>query len=196
MSKEIEKPTLTQVELEKVAKASSPVVVKKLVEKFDGYKREAVTNKKAVKEAQKAVPVKSYGVVFLKPEGDNWLTSQMVKPSFEKEAILYLMVNDDKLNEGIRLIEKWNLSYEASIIYYDSKGDVGVYTKIQHQFVLIATKGNILGPKQGQETPSVNVLSGDRTMAVFKLMDRIHPNLSKLDMRKGVKPLAGWDSIK
>ena len=118
------------------------------------------------------------------------------KPTMDKQAIVYMIVPDEHLTEGLDLFDKWNLTYEASIIYYSSKTYDGIFSKIAHTFVLLGTKGQIIGPQAGKQAVSCNLQNGDITPALIKLIESYHNGgAKKLDMRRGVTAAKGWDSI-
>ena len=107
-----------------------------------------------------------------------------------------MIVPDEHLADGIKLLEKWGLTYEASFIYWNNQPYDGQFSKIVHQFVLLATKGLITGPKAGKEAMSCTLLNGEIGPTIVKLIDGYHNGgFKKLDMRRGAKPATGWDGV-
>ena len=135
--------------------------------------------------------------MFVAPdfEAFGFNVSNQIKPPMDKNAIVYMRVPDAYLANGMELVAKWGLTYECSFIYYGSETEEGVYSKVAHDFMIVATKGHVIGPKQGTEMPSVQKANGDKANAMVKLIEHNHPNGKKLDFRKG-KPSDGWDAFK
>jgi hypothetical protein len=108
-----------------------------------------------------------------------------------------MIVPDEYLVEGIDLINKWGLNYEATFIFYSSsKPYDGGFSKIVHTNVILATKGQITGPKMGQEAASVTLNNGALGPAVIKLIDSYHnSSIKKLDMRRDAKANGNWEVI-
>jgi ParB-like chromosome segregation protein Spo0J len=198
------KPTYTAEEVAAVAAAPNSAVVAKTLKHIDTYKAKA-TAEKAVKKAEnkavkEAVVEKQtlYGVALCQPdfEASGFNVSTEPKPTLDKNAAVYMVVPDERLVEGIKLLEKWGLRYEASFIYWSNHPEDGVFSKIVHKNVFLATKGQIIGPKAGKEATSCVLLNGDIGPAVIKLIDSYHNgNTKKLDMRRGAKASAGWDIV-
>lgn len=195
------KPEYTTDEINAIASASNTTVAAKTMTKIDSYKTEAKVKKEQAKKEQHKIIAKAtlYNVVLCKPEFgvSGFSVTTEPKPTMDKEAIVYMIVPDENLEDGMKLLERWNLTYEASIIYYSSKTYDAIFTKVAHQFVLLGSKGQIMGPAAGKQAVSCNLLNGDISPALLKLIETYHPNggAKKLDMRRSVKPLAGWDSV-
>jgi len=189
----------TQKELETVAKASSPEVVKKVVEKIDNKKKEIAQTKQAVKQAAKAPEPKpqTYQVAFVEPnfEGISFNIDTEKKPPLDTNAVVYMAVDDGFLADGLALFRKWGLTYEASFIFKIEPVE-GIWSKVQHKFLIVGTKGTITGPEQGKEALS---LPNGPTEPIENKMERIinayHPKVDKLAMLSSYKTPQGWSVL-
>lgn len=195
------KPTYTAEELAAVASASNSTSAAKVLTHLDTFKKATVEKKAVAKKQQAAIVEKAtlYNVVLAKPEfaspGFNVTTEP--KPTLDKEAAVYMVVPDEYLSDGMKLIERWGLVFEASVIFYSNKTYVGQWTKIAHTFVLIASKGQMALVQAGKEAVSVSLVNGEIDPHVIKLIETYHPNggSKKLDMRRGAAAVKGWDQI-
>jgi ParB-like chromosome segregation protein Spo0J len=195
------KPTYTSEEVAIVGQASNTTVAAKTLKNIDDYKKVKAAKKQEDKAVKAAVIDKQtyYGVALCEPEfaTSGFSVSTEPKPTLDKNAACYIIVPDEYLPEGIDLIRKWGLRYEATFIYWSAtKIDDGMFSKIVHRNVLMATKGQITGPKSGSEAASCVLHNGDIGPAVVKLIDGYHNgNTKKLDMRRGAKASGNWEIV-
>lgn len=196
------KGPLTGGELEELAKTSNVAVGKKMLEKLDEVKTNIKDAKKQVQAQAKQVAKapETWPVVFCQPDfgSTTFNVNTAVRPPFaQPNSIVYMFVPDAHLADGIRLLEKWTLTYEGAFVFHGGTNDhEGVFSKIVHEFMLVATKGNVIGPKAGKEAASLQKYTGaDASIAMTKLIETYHPDAKKLDFRKG-RQTKGWDSFK
>jgi ParB-like chromosome segregation protein Spo0J len=194
------KPEYTSDEVAAVAQASNTTVASKTLKHIDNYKAAAKAKKVEDKKVKEAVVDKAtyYGVALCEPDfaSSGYSVVTEPKPTLDKNAALYMIVPDEHLADAFKLLDRWALNYEATFVYWSNKPYDGAFSKICHQNVLMATKGQIIGPKAGREATSCTLLNGDIAPAVIKLIDGYHNGgTKKLDMRRGTKPAAGWDAV-
>jgi hypothetical protein len=195
------KPTYTGEEVAVISQAPNITVAAKTIRNIDDYKKQKVEKKKEDKAVAAAVAEKQafYAVTLCQPafEASGFSISTEPKPPFDKNSACYMIVPDEYLVEGIDLINKWGLNYEATFIFYSSsKPYDGGFSKIVHTNVILATKGQITGPKMGQEAASVTLNNGALGPAVIKLIDSYHnSSIKKLDMRRDAKANGNWEVI-
>lgn len=197
------KPSLTKDEVKEIGKASNATVAGAAIKQIEQLKKNIASTKKAqttVTKSLAAAPTQ-YRVAFVKPDFANqYNEATEPRPPLEKEAIIYLYSPDEHLGDAMSLLKRWGLQYEASIVYNGNENHGGVFTKITHSFLLIATKGTIGGPKKVNILNSVQTLPKDvdPTDSIFKLIAAYSPDGNRIDMRikaKGKSP-TGWDSPK
>jgi ParB-like chromosome segregation protein Spo0J len=194
------KPTYTSEEVAVVGQAVNTTVAAKTLKHIDDFKKVKAEKKQQDKAIKAAVVDKQtyYGVALCEPDfgASGFSVSTEPKPLLDKNAACYIVVPDEHLAEGIDLIRKWGLLYEASFVFWSNKPYDGAFSKIVHQNVLMATKGQIIGPKAGTEANSCVLLNGEIGPAVVKLIDSYHNGTSKkLDMRRGAKANGNWEVI-
>lgn len=193
------KPEYTAEEKELLGSASNTTVAKKAIEKFDSIKKAVQAVKQEKKQVAQTVAAKAtlYHVALVAPDfGPGYSVSSEPKPTLDKDAAVWMIVPDEAAGLAHKLIDHWGLTYEATIVFASSKTYDGVFTKIAHQNLFLATKGHIVGCETGKEVGSFQMVNGDIMPTVFKTIDVYHKaNTRKIDMRRGAKTLAGWDSI-
>ena len=65
-----------------------------------------------------------------------------VKRICDKDAVLFLWVTSPLLFECAPVIEAWGFTYRASIVWDKSAHNMGHYVSVQHEFLLICTRGS------------------------------------------------------
>lgn len=78
-----------------------------------------------------------------------------LKPPATEDAILFLWATSPLLLAGLRVIESWGFTYKGSMVWDKGGGGVGSWVANNHEFVLIATRGEIPPPLAAARPPSV-----------------------------------------
>lgn len=80
----------------------------------------------------------------------------------EKDAVLFLWVTAPMLmNEGNEVLKAWGFKYKAHFIWDKTNSFVGNYNAVQHELLLIATKGSCT-PDNTQRFKSVQTITKTR----------------------------------
>lgn len=176
------------VETAKAAGMRGPEVVKAAL-RVTG----AAKNKPAA-EAPAAAPKKEqYGVAFAAPTFDmSFSPSNEAKPPLLDNAVLYLAVPDEGLTMGLELMKRWGLKYECSFLF-PIAGYEGIWSDIRHQFLLVGTRGDVIGPKKLHHSITTQK-SDDPEGLMIKMIETFHPQAKRLDMRKK-NPAQGWATL-
>jgi ParB-like chromosome segregation protein Spo0J len=188
----------TKAERAEIGKASNLTVAQRALTSLDKVKAETKVEektKKVIQQALKKAP-DIYKGAFVAPNyGPLYNASAEPKPNLEKDAYVFLVVPDEHLNDGFKLVQHWGLVVEGQVIYIGNEKYGGVFTRIDHTSLFICTKGTVIGPDRGKEKPSVQHVTGDPTHEMLKLAETYIRNGKKIDMRKN-GPAAGWDGVK
>lgn len=112
------------------------------------------------------------------------------------DAILFLWTTAPKLEEGMRVVREWGFSYRSCAIWDKQKMGMGYYFRVQHEILLIATKGSIPTPEAANRPRSVISIPYDGHSAkpheIAEMIEKMYPELSKLEMFCR-SPRNGWD---
>ena len=190
------KSDLTREDLKVIGEIKDDKVAEKVINKLEDQK---VAAKAAPKPAApKPVPKPTgltYPVIFMKPELDTLSPSKVGKPPLAKEGIVYMAVSDENLGKAFKLLDDWDLNYEATFVFSGTKPYDGVMTKIAHTFMVLATRGHLAGPKAGKEKNSSITVQGDPEPMMMKIIEAYHGEGKKLDMRAGAKASKDWSVL-
>jgi hypothetical protein len=172
----------------------------KVVKAIDEEKQKAKASADAAKRAQASQAAKPtlYRAVFCEPQfapvTGIFSAKMETKPHLEKDAIVYMIVPDEHLTDGLDLVTAWGLEYQCSIIFAGDETYDGTFSVISHTNLLIATKGIVPGPKKGNEAKSLQIVKGSPIDAMFKVADTYSPDGKRLNMRKTAHK--GWENLK
>lgn len=113
-----------------------------------------------------------------------------------KDSVLFLWTTSPKLEEAFAVIRAWGFEYKTSMVW-KKEGAIGMgyYARIDHEFVLIATRG-APGVPDAENRPS-SVLHAKKKRhsekpAVFhEVVERMYPNALRLELFCR-NPRPGW----
>ncbi len=93
-----------------------------------------------------------------------------------EDAVLFLRAPDRALSEAMKLLERWGFHYEASIVV-GRAAHPGRYTRLQHDLLLIATRGR---PPAPAKTPGSLAAAGER-IEIEAIVEAMFPGLPRVD---------------
>lgn len=134
-----------------------------------------------------------YDVVYVEVDSakTGFSIHNIKKPAMGGSCAVYFQVADEYLLDAVALIKKWDLEYDASFILQLPKDDEGVFSRIKHSFLLMATKGTVAGPHEGKEFCSLP--DGKDPFALAeRIMNSYHPKGNKIAVMSSNKPPQGW----
>lgn len=111
------------------------------------------------------------------------------------DAILFLWATSPKLAEAMRVLNAWGFTYRTSMVWVKDQIGMGYYARQQHEFLLIATKGE--PPVPLPEARPASVVNAPRTAHSAKppifaeLIERMYPDLPKAELFAR-EARAGW----
>ncbi len=178
----------TKEEVKEIAKVAqkTPEKASVMVAALDRIKQK-VSAKQPLPAKQEKTEV--YNSVYCQPDFTMAMNA-IEKPSLDKNSIVYLVCEDEYLSNAMKLIDRWGLEYDGSMVFVGEETYEGMFTKVKHTMVLIASKGTVIGPKAGKEPFSVQNYKGDLATAILTVVEPFSQG-KKLDMR--VKPHKGWE---
>lgn len=103
-----------------------------------------------------------------------------------EDAVLMMWVPSAMLPSSLKVIEAWGFEYKTSAVWDKQTPGQGGYFRQQHEFLLLATKGN--PPTVDPATTSASVFSEKRgehsakPHSFYELIERMYPGLGKLEM--------------
>jgi N6-adenosine-specific RNA methylase IME4 len=123
-----------------------------------------------------------------------------VKDLATEDALLYLWATAPKLAECMKVIEAWGFDYRTSFVWVKDKIGMGYYCRNQHEFLLVARRGDLPPPAPSERVSSV--VHGERTEhssnykpeKFYDLIENFYPELPKIELfcRSQRKGWAAW----
>lgn len=80
---------------------------------------------------------------------------EKVKVPAEPNAVIFVVVPADRVNDGAVLLEVWGFVQEMSMVIDTGKAEGKWWARVQHRIVLIGTRGNIQSPPAERLAPSI-----------------------------------------
>lgn len=113
-----------------------------------------------------------------------------------ENAMLFLWTTSPKLEEAFRVINSWGFTYRTSMVWDKEKMGMGDYFRIQHEFLLIAKKGNIRTPDTSvrqrsvyREMPTEHSVKPEK---IYEYIELMYPEYPRLELfSRNVRD--GWE---
>ena len=102
------------------------------------------------------------------------------------DAVLLMWAPSAMLPSALKVIEAWGFDYKTSAVWDKQTPGQGGYFRQQHEFLLLATKGN--PPTVDPTTTSASVISlkrGEHSAkphSFYALIEKMYPDLGKLEL--------------
>ncbi len=114
------------------------------------------------------------------------ICSMPIKDICTDDAVVFMWAPSAMLPSALKVIESWGFEYKTSAVWDKQKPGQGMYFRQQHEFLLLATKGNPPGV-DSLTTPS-SVVSEERGKhsakphSYYKMIEDMYPELSKVEL--------------
>ena len=101
-------------------------------------------------------------------------------------AVLFLWVPNALLEDGLRVLRAWGFTYLTNFVWIKDRVGLGFYLRGQHELLLLAKKGKMPPPTDGDRLPSV--ISAPRGAhsakpdVVYGMVERMYPNRRYLEL--------------
>lgn len=102
------------------------------------------------------------------------------------DAVLFLWATNPKLTEALRVIEGWGFRYVTNLVWVKDRIGMGYWARQRHELLLVATRGEMSPPPEGQRPDSVIEFPRGRHSAkpptVHELIESIWPDTPKVEV--------------
>lgn len=121
---------------------------------------------------------------------------QMIDRFALPDCVLFLWATSPLLPEGLRVIEAWQFAYRSSIVWDKLIAGMGHYARIQHEFLLLATRGK---PGIAAVHNLTSIIREKRTkhsvkpIAAYEMIGRMYPSAAKIELFARNRR-EGWDA--
>ncbi|MCO5091974.1 MT-A70 family methyltransferase [Bosea sp. (in: a-proteobacteria)] len=177
---------------------------------------------KALATKQKALPAKKYGVIYADPEWDHetWseagkgraaanhypvsttavIKSRPVGEIAAPDGVLFLWVTVPHLAQGLDVMAAWGFAYKSSCVwekvYPGKQQGMGYWFRVNHEILLVGTRGDIPAPALGTQWPSVIKAPvgehSEKPEQFAELIEAYFGDLPKIELNAR-KARPGWD---
>lgn len=135
-------------------------------------------------------PLSVPDIVDLECEG------RSVRDLFAEDCVLFLWATSPKLPEALNVMRAWGFTYKSSIVWHKSGLGMGYWARIDHELLLVGTRGNPgCPPPEARETSVVfsEKLEHSRKPSVFReRIERMFPGALRVELfGRGTAP-DGW----
>lgn len=120
-----------------------------------------------------------------------------VKDLAEDNAVLFLWAPTPLMVEALEVIEAWGFKYKTQFIWNKCKGNVGNYSSVRHEHLILATKGSCI-PDTTERPSSVQTIErtgrhSEKPEEFRSLIEQLYTYGNKMELfaRKVVE---GWEA--
>ena len=104
-----------------------------------------------------------------------------------KDAILFLWATAPKLVEAMQVITAWGFTYKTCAIWDKEWTGMGNYFRIQHELLLIATRGSIPPPTTDNRPASIvkhkrSTKHSEKPDVFYDIIETMYPELPKVEL--------------
>jgi N6-adenosine-specific RNA methylase IME4 len=121
------------------------------------------------------------------------------------DSVLFLWATEPTLMLAGEVMAAWGFEYKSHIVWLkkDRRGEkdragTGYWNRCVHEILLIGTRGKVPAPAPGTQEDSVIAAPvgehSAKPKAFAEMIERLFPNLPKVELFRRGKPRPGWDA--
>ena len=171
---------------------------------------------------QKSLPSKKFGVIYADPEWEHepWSDAGMDRAAANKypvssveqiksrdvasiaanDCALFMWTTVPHLEQAFEVINGWGFAYKSSGMwrkqYPGKRQGMGYWFRINHEILIVATRGNVPAPAMGTQFGSVfDAEVGEHSAkpnSIAEMIETYFPNLDKIELNRRGLPRPGW----
>jgi len=125
---------------------------------------------------------------------------EKVKELSYKDCILFMWITAPKLNWMNDVLEAWGFTYKTNLIWDKIKPNMGHYSSVRHEILIIAGKGNCSPTCDGKTIQSIDSVQAieksskhsEKPIEFRKIIEKLYPDCKKIELfARGIPP-DGW----
>jgi N6-adenosine-specific RNA methylase IME4 len=109
-----------------------------------------------------------------------------IKIPSSENSILFLWATAPKLKEALEVMESWGYKYKTNAIWDKEIIGMGYYFRVQHEILLIGTKGKIETPIPENRISSIikekRTNHSSKPKKVYEIIEKMYPNSKYLEL--------------
>lgn len=103
------------------------------------------------------------------------------------DAILFLWATAPKLADAMRVVAAWGFTYKTCAIWDKEWTGMGNYFRVQHELLLIATRGSIPPPTTDNRPASIvrhkrSTTHSEKPEVFYQIIESMYPELPKVEL--------------
>lgn len=115
---------------------------------------------------------------------------EKVKEISHKDCILFMWITAPKLNWMNDVLEAWGFDYKTNLIWDKVKPNMGHYSSVRHEILIIAGKGTCSPTCDGKTIQSIDSVQSieksarhsEKPLEFMDIIDKLYPDYKKLEM--------------
>ena len=128
-------------------------------------------------------------------------TGRHVSEIAADNCTLFLWATSGRLNWAFPVLEAWGFEYKSSMVWDKVKYNMGYYSSIRHEFIIIAGKGKSTPTASGKIINSIDSVQSipkssrhsEKPDEFRKIIETLYPNTKKIQLFAR-KKYPGWDN--
>ena len=113
------------------------------------------------------------------------------------DCVLFLWATAPKLAEALEVVAAWGFTYRTSAVWVKDKIGLGRYFRSQHEYVLVATRGEPPTPVPANRPPSVfeapRTRHSQKPTVLHELVEKMYPSAPKIELFARCRR-EGWEA--
>ena len=115
----------------------------------------------------------------------------------KENAVLFLWATAPKLQEALVVLNAWGFEYKTCAIWDKVKLGMGHWFRIQHELILLGTKGQVKPPAPELRCRSIIqahfTRHSQKPEALYEVIEQLFPQSSYLELFARGKPREAWE---
>jgi len=119
-----------------------------------------------------------------------------IKSLGDRDSVLWMWVTSPLLFECAPVIDAWGYTYKASVIWDKAKHNQGHYVSVQHEFLLICTRGSATPDTAKRRRSIIEIKPGrhsEKPEAFRELIDMMYTQGKRIELFARTMPPAPWE---
>jgi N6-adenosine-specific RNA methylase IME4 len=114
-----------------------------------------------------------------------------------QDAVLFMWCSASIIVDALKVIETWGFNYKTHAIWNKQRIGHGLYFRIEHEILMVATRGAV--PEVPYHARHSSVFSdptgipSEKPKRIREVIDRMYPELKKIELFCRGEPANGWD---
>ena len=125
---------------------------------------------------------------------------EKIKSISADNCTLFLWATSGRLDWAFPVLEAWGFKYKSSMVWDKVKYNMGYYSSIRHEFLLIAGKGKSTPTASGEIINSIDSVQSieksskhsEKPDEFRKIIETLYPNTKKIELFARGKEKKGW----